>query len=315
MAALVPASGLVIPAQSAQLPASSGLRMTYLGAAGWEITDGKSLILVDPYFTRAKYATTNDPIEAADIRPTVTGMSIVPSDTAVIDAHVTRADLIVITHTHPDHTLDLPYIAKKTGATVVGTQSTANLCLSSGVPAPQLKVVSGHEELKFGDVTVRVIPSLHGIFRAPVPGAPPPRPPLFPADRQPPFPYGQYAEGGTLAYAIRIAGRQIVVFGSMNFIESELTGIHPDIALIGAKPERSFIENYTPRLMAVLGYPRLVFPTHWDAFNVPYDFPQDRSLEQLKSFVAEIKAASPGTTVLIPERLKPVSVDAVLNKK
>ena len=304
----------VAGARAGQTPGGTGLRLTYLGAAGWEITDGKTTVLVDPYFTRAKYPTPNDPVPPTDPRPLVTNSSIVPSDTAVIDAHVTRADVIVITHTHPDHTLDLPYIAKKTGAMVVGTASTANLSRASGVPDNRLRIVSGREELKFNDVTIRVIPSLHGIFRPPNPNAPPPTPPLLPADAKPPFAYGQHAEGGTLAYAIRIAGREIVLFGSMNFIESELTGFRPDIALIGAMPERSFIENYTPRLLKALGNPKLVLPTHWDAFNVPFDAPQDRALERLQTFLAEVKAASPGSIVLVPERLKPILVESILRK-
>ena len=296
--------------ERAQAP--SGLRLTYLGTAGWEIADGRTTILVDPYLTRAKYTTPNDPVSADDLRPTVTTATVVASDTAVIDAHITRADLILITHTHPDHTLDLPYIAKRTGATVVGTQSTANLARASGVAAGQLRVVSGHEELTFGDVTVRVIPSLHGIFRAPVPGAPPPVPPLFPADATPPFRYGQYVEGGTLAYSIHIAGHEIVLFGSMNFIESELTGFRPDIALIGAMPERAFIDRYTLRLMQALGHPRLVLPTHWDAFNVPYSFSQQHAIDRLQSFIDEVKAASPTTKVIVPKALEPIQIDAVL---
>jgi L-ascorbate metabolism protein UlaG (beta-lactamase superfamily) len=291
--------------------AQSGLRLTYLGTAGWEITDGKTIVLVDPYFTRAKYETPNDPVSRGDPRPLVTNSSIVPSDTAVINAHVTRADVIVITHTHPDHTLDLPYIAIKTGATVIGTQSTANLARSSGVAERQLKVVSGHEALKVNDVVIRVIPSLHGIFSAPIPNAPPPKPPIFPPDATPPFHYGQYAEGGTLAYSIRIAGHEIVVFGSMNFIESELTGLRPDIALIGAMPERRFIDNYTARLMKALGNPRIVMPTHWDAFNIPFGVSQQYAIDRLESFLAEVKAASPTSRIVVPEHLKPIWIDSL----
>lgn len=32
-------------------------------------------------------------------------------------------------------------------------------------------------------------------------------------------------EGGTLAYLIRIGGRQILAFGSMNYIEREIDGL------------------------------------------------------------------------------------------
>ncbi len=83
--------------------------------------------------------------------------------------------------------------------------------------------------------------------------------------------------GGTLAYLIRIAGKRIVLFGSMNFIESELNGLKPDIAMIGAMPERKNIADYTPRIMRALGNPPIVLPTHWDRFNVTRYLNLDRS--------------------------------------
>ena len=36
-----------------QPDAQSQLRLTYLGAAGWEITDGTVVVLVETYLTRA----------------------------------------------------------------------------------------------------------------------------------------------------------------------------------------------------------------------------------------------------------------------
>ncbi|MBZ5623012.1 MAG: hypothetical protein LAQ69_30415 [Acidobacteriia bacterium] len=156
-----------------------------------------------------------------------------------------------------------------------------------------------------------MIPSLHGIFRRPK-GAvtTPARPPLFPADAKPPFRLGQHVEGGTLAYLLRIAGHQVIVFGSMNYIEREVNGLQPDVALIGAMPERQNIDDYTPRLMRALGNPPLVLPTHWDRFNVPYSVSQQPAVERLQSFIAEVKAASPGTRVIVPEYFKPIQIDS-----
>ena len=194
------------------------VQLTYLGTAGWQIDSGPTAILIDPYLTRAKVRSPNDDVAPDDARPLVTGSSIVEPDTAVIDAHIHRANYIFLTHTHPDHSLDMPYIARKTGAIVVGTQSTANLARASGVPEAQIKVVKGGDELHLEGFTVRVISSVHGIFSPPNPSAPVRPPPLFPADAKPPIRYGQHVEGGTLAYLIRIAGHQIIVFGSMNYI-------------------------------------------------------------------------------------------------
>jgi L-ascorbate metabolism protein UlaG (beta-lactamase superfamily) len=290
--------------------AQSQLRLTYLGAAGWEITDGTVVVLVDPYLTRAKYGTPIDAVSPDDPRPTVGNSTVVPPDTVTIDKHITRANVIVVTHTHPDHALDVPYIAAKTGAAVVGTESTANLARASGVAEPQLNPVTGKEELKFPGVSIRVIPSRHGIFRRPSnPDAPPPVPPRIPRDIQPPFRYADHAEGGTLAYLIRIAGHELIVFGSMNFIESELTGLRPDIALIGGMPERANIDDYTGRILRALGRPRTVIPTHWDQFNVPYGFSQKHAVDRLQSFVEEVKAVSPNTRVIVPEHFRPIVIE------
>jgi L-ascorbate metabolism protein UlaG (beta-lactamase superfamily) len=286
------------------------VQLTYLGTAGWQISDGTAIILVDPYFTRPKSNTPNDGVAADDPRPLVTASSIVDPDTAVIDAHITRAQVILITHTHPDHALDMPYIARRTGATVVGTESTNNLARASGVAEKQLQPVHGGENLEFSGFSVRVIRSLHGIFRRPQgPPGPPPVPLLFPAAAKPPFRLGQYAEGGTLAYLISIAGHKVILFGSMNYIESEVDGLRPDIALIGAMPERNNIDDYTPRLMRALGDPPVVLPTHWDRFNVPHSFSQQAAVDRLRSFLDEVKAASPKTRVIVPEYFKPVTIE------
>ena len=114
--------------------AQGEIRLSYLGTAGWELEDAKTVILVDPYLSRLKLPTPNDAVLADDARPLYGWDSLASSDQPVIDAHIRKADFILVTHTHPDHVLDVPYIARKTGAMVLGTQSTINLARASGVP-------------------------------------------------------------------------------------------------------------------------------------------------------------------------------------
>jgi L-ascorbate metabolism protein UlaG (beta-lactamase superfamily) len=303
------ALGVFFWALTAAWCAEPAVQVTYLGTAGWQITDGKTIILVDPYLTRAKYPSPNDAVDRNDPRPLVGIASIVESDAEVIDAHIQKANYIFLTHSHPDHSLDMPYIARKTGAIVIGTQSTANLARACAVPDAQIQVVQGGEEMQFNGFSVRVIPSLHGIFRPANPGAAPPAIPLIPANLKPPIHFGDHVEGGTLAYLIRIGGHQILLFGSMNYIEGELKGVHPDVAMIGAMPERQYIYDYTARLMKVLGNPPLVLPTHWDRFNVPYSVSQEPARNRLKSFLSEVKAASPKTRVIVPVYFEAISLD------
>lgn len=287
--------------------AAGTLRLSYTGTAGWEITDGQTVVLVDPYLTRLKTETPNDPPLASDSRPLITDDGFARTDHAVVDKHITKADYILITHTHLDHVLDMPYIARKTGAVVIGTESTANFARDNGVPDSQILIVKGGEDVQLRGCSVRVIPSLHGILPSGS-GFPPPST-IFPVNATPPFRLGQlFVEGGTLAYLLRIAGHQVLVFGSMNYIEREVDGLRPDVALIGAMPERHKIYRYTERLLHALGYPPLVMPTHWDRFNVPYDVSQQPAIDRLQSFIAEVKAASPQTEVIVPKYFVPVVV-------
>ena len=289
------------------------VELKYLGTAGWEISDGKTVVLIDPYLTRPRIVIPNDDTLATDTRPLFTSTDIARSDVAVIDAHIQRADFILITHTHSDHVLDVPYIAQKTGAMVVGTESTYNFARASGVPGNKLIVVRGGEDYAFGSLSIKIVPSLHGVLRnAPFlkrdPNAPLP-PAVFPATATPPFRFSDLRiEGGTVAYLIRMNGRQILVFGSMNYIEREVEGLRPDVVLVGAMPERREIFDYTGRLLRALGFPRIVIPTHWDRFNVTYDVSQAPALERLQSFLAEVKAVSPKSTVIVPKYFEPIVI-------
>ncbi len=309
--AIICAFVVLMSAATAGQP-SANLQLKYLGTAGWEISDGRTTILIDPYLSRLHMTAPNDDVLPGDPRPRFTPADAAQSDTAAIDAHIQRADFILITHTHTDHALDVPYIARKTGATVIGTESARNLARAYGIPADQLIVARGGDDLELDGWSVRVIPSLHGILRrAPFlrrdPNAPP-QPAVIPIDVQAPLHLNQFAEGGTLAYLIRIGGRQILVFGSMNYIEREVEGLRPDVALVGAMPERREIHDYTSRLLKAIGYPRMVLPTHWDRFNVTYDVSQAPAIERLQSFIADVKAASPKSVVTVPKYFEAIEV-------
>jgi len=49
--------------------------------------------------------------------------------------------------------------------------------------------------------------------------------------------------------------------------------------------------------MRALGDPAVVFPTHWDDYGIK---PRAEALKQVATFVAEVRAASPKTRVIVP---------------
>jgi L-ascorbate metabolism protein UlaG (beta-lactamase superfamily) len=283
---------------------STAVRLTHLGAAGWEITAGGTTILLDPYLSRLRYrsrfGTLDTPALPGDTRRVFGQDDDLVPDTAAIDAHITRADFILHSHSHFNHTLDMPHIARKTGATVIGTESTTNLARADGVPEGQLVTVRGGEDYDFGAFSVKVIPSLHSalngkhFFDSRV----------VPRDFRGPRRMANDVEGGTLAYFLRLAGHTILWFGSMNYIEREVTGLRPGVAMIAAARQRLEVYDYTRRLLRALGFPPLVIATHWDEQSLPYGAPQDERLREAAGFVKEVKAASPRARVIVPRHFE-----------
>jgi L-ascorbate metabolism protein UlaG (beta-lactamase superfamily) len=281
--------------------------LEYMGAAGWRITDGTTVILVDPYLSRIL----GPPPPLAppysrlpgDARPVYGWNEVAVPDVAAIDAHVPRADFILVTHTHYDHVLDVPHIALKTHCTVIGTESTENVLRAYSVPEEQLITVRGGEDYEFGAFSVRVIPSLHSpldhkhYFSSET----------APAGMKAPLTLLQmHPEGGTLAFLIRFQGHRILVFGGMNYIEREIEGLEPDVVLVGASASRKESYDYTGRLLRALHFPALVIPTHWDNFFAPYGVSQKGSEDALQSFVQEVRVVSPNTKVIVPKYFEPI---------
>jgi L-ascorbate metabolism protein UlaG (beta-lactamase superfamily) len=256
----------------AAAPKRIPLTFTYLGVAGWQIEGDGKLILSDPYFSR----------------PPDSDAPLVP-DAAAIAAHAPpHADLIVVGHSHYDHLLDAPLVAVRTGAKLMGSASTLRVAKATGVADDHLIGVKGGEDFELDGFSVRVIPSLHSTisFGGEVAAAP-----------TLPMPRSGYGEGGTYGYLVRLAGREVLVLDTANFIERELEGIHPDIAIL-APGMREKIHDYTCRLIRVLGSPPTVLVTHFDAWQKP---PIDQPSEDADTFAAEIHACSPHTRVIIPK--------------
>jgi L-ascorbate metabolism protein UlaG (beta-lactamase superfamily) len=302
-----------LTAQDQGRPEKTGpVILKYLGTAGWEISDGTTVILIDPYLSRI-----NGPAPPSggtghsipgDTRRQYEWNDIAVPDVAAIDAHIQRADFVAVTHTHYDHILDVPHIALKTRATVIGTESTENVMRAYGVAEQQLITVRGGEDYQFPGFSLKVIPSIHSsldhkhYFSSAT----------APAGMKAPLTLEQmHPEGGTLAYMIRLQGHQILAFGGMNYIEREITGLEPDVALVGAGASRKEIYDYCGRLMRDLHYPRLVLPTHWDNFLAPYEASQQPAVDALQLFVEEIVAASPKTKVIVPKYFEPITLESV----
>src|SRR5918992_297096 len=140
--------------QAAESETGSALSQTrrvtlkWLGTAGWEVQFGQTKILIDPFLTRQQ---------------SVAEEEWKTDEEAVLNV-ISGADYIFAGHSHADHIGDIPFIAKRFGAKIIGSRTTVNLALSAGVDKAQLTTISGGEKLDFKDFSVQVIKSQHGIL-------------------------------------------------------------------------------------------------------------------------------------------------------
>jgi L-ascorbate metabolism protein UlaG (beta-lactamase superfamily) len=114
--------------------------LDWLGCATFRLTIGELVVFLDAYLDRVPSA-----------RPVGLGVD-----------DVAAAQWIVVGHSHFDHLYGAERIARRTGATVIGSYETVRVLQAVGVPERQLMAVAGGETVRLsGAVTVKVFPSQH----------------------------------------------------------------------------------------------------------------------------------------------------------
>ncbi|MEU8331473.1 MBL fold metallo-hydrolase [Micromonospora sp. NPDC048839] len=293
------AAGAATPAQAATPAAAptptarrrGAVSFRWWGTAGWRVDISDRTVLVDPFLSRIDTGLFTGAFQTA------TPLTVRAD---LIDPRVDRAMTVLVTHTHWDHFMDVPHIAKRTGARVFGTLTAYHLGLAYGLPSTQLSAVKGGEVLDFGDHSVEVVGSLHS--RNPSYSV------AFPGVRvtQPPQPatIADLPEGDTLGYLLRVDGGPSVYFtGASDVAERNLTGLSPDVAMV-AMQSATTTGDYLPRLLAGLDYPKVIVPVHYDNFETPLENPPtvaDTDRARLTEMIAAVRRISPRSRVLVPE--------------
>ena len=233
--------------------ATGGVRVRWLGTAGFELTREGYTVLFDPYLTRASLAR----CILAPLR----------SDEATVRLHAPRADAIVLGHTHFDHALDAPSIARRTGARVFGSPSAAHLCRASGVLEAQIDVVLGSPGSlavvrEVGPFRLVFHPSAHSplvLGRVPFEGE------ITDCDAVPQR-AKDYLCGAVFGVEVRVGGKVLFHVGSAEIL-AEMPSLEVDLALVcvaGWPATRRFPERMMEKLS-----PRAILLSHWDNFLLP----------------------------------------------
>ena len=240
---------LALPPPAYTDPGSVTIR--WLGTSGYELRCDGHVLLIDPYLSRPC-------LKTLLLEP------LVP-DTALIYEEIDRADAILVSHTHFDHALDVPCIARRTGATVYGSKSAAHLTAASGIPTARIEVCDGRREVEIGPFKVTVVPSAHSKL---VFGSKVPYPGDIPASCDPPLRALGYRVGEVFSFAIEVGDLCIYHVASAEFVDEEVR--HSDVdVLIFSISGRQASERYVERAVKVFR-PQIMMPMHYDDFMRPF---------------------------------------------
>ncbi len=225
------------------------------------VDDGSSALLTDGFFSRPGLRE----VALGRLSPSVPRI-----DAALSRAGITRLAAVLPVHTHYDHALDSAVVAERTGATLVGGESAANIARGQGLAEDRIVLAKPGAELRLGAFDVTLLASEHcppdrfpGAIREPV--VPPARASAY-----------RCGEAWSTLVHHRPSDRRLLIQGSAGFAPGALAGRRAEVAYLGVGQlgvqPIDYVERYWGETVRTVGARRVVL-IHWDDFFRPLSAP------------------------------------------
>jgi L-ascorbate metabolism protein UlaG (beta-lactamase superfamily) len=239
------------------------------------------------------------------------GIGRVRPNSDLIATKIPRCDYVLVTHAHWDHILDVPDVARNTGARVFGSQNSCRLMLTCGVPESNIRQIKVGDRLTLGEFQVEVFSVEH--VRTPCPLKGPVAPGLTL-----PLRAWDYRMDEMYCYRVSVDRYRLATDPGVDPED----GVAADVLFVHPYRKEGYYDVLLQRVR-----PRMVIPYHWDDFfrslakplrPLPilrlsrWAFP---SLPHANSgFKRMIENNRPGTSVLTPEIFRAYDVAELLDR-
>ncbi len=293
--------------------AEGALIVRFTGTSTLLFSDGETDWMIDGWFSRP------GPLEVAFGR--------IEPDLAAIERGLARNGVerlaaVIPVHSHYDHAMDAPEVARRTGALLVGSESTANIGRGWGLEESRIRVARDREPMQLGRFTVTLIESRHFQFPDPAVreralGDPRIAEPLVPPVRMWDYRLGK-------AYAVHVSHPRgsWLVQGSAGWVEGGLEGYRADTVFLGTgglgTQTEEYRERYWEETVTRVGAKRVI-PIHWDSLTGPIEGPFTGPVraaaflgggsEKTLAFLREKQRRNPGLRFLTLPRYEPYRLD------
>ena len=241
---------------------TSTITATFFGTSTLLFSDGETDILIDGFFSRPGFF---------DL-----AFNKIEPDTELIDGVLSNAGIdqlaaVVVVHSHYDHAMDAPEVAKQTNAILVGSESTANIGRGWGLSESQILVPDNEQPISFGDFTIRLIPSRHvpRVDRLGIDGE-------LEQPLVPPVRFTDYKEGVSYSIFLEHPQINILIQASAGYVPGALDPYQADVVFLGvaglSKQSEQYGQLYFDEVVKATEA-KIIVPIHWDNFTLSLERP------------------------------------------
>lgn len=256
------------------------MNLTWFGTASIKITQGKTALLFDPFFS---------------LNPAIPGANL---------EDFIGASAIFITHGHFDHIMHLPEITRDNLCAIHCGPMVGTTLQRLGIPSEKIRSIVHGDEFKIGPLTVRAYRSRHITFDLPLIMRT-----IFNSRMISFFPnlktiipaHGSMPMGEVFAFEIINKKTNILHFGSLAYDDAIEYPSRPSVLTIPYQG-RSDLKDYAMKFIQQF-QPNAVYLHHFDD-----TFPPISSQVDLGPFLTSAITRNPQIPIIIPEYRKPLLI-------
>ena len=190
--------------------------------------------------------------------------------------HVSKLAAVLPLHSHYDHAMDAPEVARRTGALLLGSESTANIGRGWGLPESQIQVLVDRQPVHLGQFVITPVESRHFEFPNPAIRQRALGNPLLSAPLVPPVRVFDYRVGTTYILHVSHPKGSWLIVGSAGYVEGSLQGLTADTVFLGVgglgSQSADYMENFW-RETVTTAAPSRIIPIHFDSLTAPAEGP------------------------------------------
>ena len=265
--------------QGTDNPPADALTVRFTGTSTLLFDDGETRWMVDGWFTRPGLLHMLLGKIGPDLEAIERGLKA---------NGVTDLAAVIPMHSHYDHAMDAPEVAKRTSALLMGSESTANIGRGWGLPESQILVFENRAPVQIGRFEITPIESAHFEFADPAMRERALGDPRIDAPLVPPVSAFDYRLGKAYVLHVKHPKGSFVIVGSAGYEESGLQGLQADVVFLGigglGSQTPAYREAYWRETVGTL-QPERVIPIHYDSLTAPIEGPF-RGTDKLMSMLS-----------------------------